>query len=169
MPSTYTPIANYTVPSGGSASYTFNSFSGYTDLVLVMGSVGINSAASAGKLRFNGDTGSNYSVTFMYGNGSTAASSRNTSQSDMRIYGWSSGNVANSNNDNVILHIQNYANTSTYKTVLMRSNLPQAETAAAVGLWQSTAAITSLTLRTYNGTDLWTAGTTFTLYGILAA
>ena len=170
MASTYVPIANYTVPVGGSASYTFSSIpSTYTDLVLVMGSLGINNAASAGKLRFNGDTGSNYSVTFMYGNGSTANSSRSTTQTDMRIYGWSSGNVANSNNDNVVLNIQNYANTTTYKTTVLRSNLPQNEVAAAVGLWRSTAAINSITLRTYNGTDVWTAGSTFTLYGIKAA
>lgn len=169
MASTYTPIATTTLGSA-TASYTFSSIpSTYTDLVLVMGSLGINNAASAGKLQFNGDTGSNYSVTFMYGNGSSVGSSRNTSQTDMRIYGWQAGNVANSNNDNVIINIQNYANTTTYKTAITRSNLPQNETASAVGLWRSTAAINSITLRTYNGTDLWTAGSTFTLYGIKAA
>lgn len=65
---TYFPIANTTL-SSAAASYTFSSISGsYTDLVLVIG--GTLSADISAGIYFNGDTGTNYSTTRMYGNGS---------------------------------------------------------------------------------------------------
>jgi hypothetical protein len=74
MPATYEPIATYTAPSA-QASYTFSSIpSTYTDLVLVA-NFG-KSADTAIKYRVNGDTGSNYSVTALYGDGSSAGSFR---------------------------------------------------------------------------------------------
>jgi hypothetical protein len=60
----------------------------------------------------------------------------------------------------------NYANTSTYKTVLTRSNKYD-RVGAIVGLWRSTAAINSITLTAYSNT--YAIGSTFTLYGIAAA
>jgi hypothetical protein len=62
----------------------------------------------------------------------------------------------------------NYANTTTYKTVLTRANAAASGVDASVGLWGSTAAITSITfdlplVRTIS------TGSTFTLYGIKAA
>lgn len=166
---TYEAIATQTLGSAA-ASITFSSIpSTYTDLVLVIGSLGMNSDGSAGRLRFNGDTGSNYSNTVITGNGSAASSSRESGTSSIRIYGAVIGPTANTNNDNVIVHIQNYANTTTNKTVLVRSNLPARETIAGVGMWRNTAAINSVTVVSYNGTDLFVTGSTFSLYGILAA
>ena len=166
---TYVALATQTLASA-TASVTFSSIpQGYTDLVLVIGSLGMNATGSAGKLRFNGDTATNYSNTVLYGTGSTAGSYRESNQTNIRIYGAAVGPVANGNNDNVILHIQNYSNTTTNKTVIIRNNLPASETVAGVGLWRSTAAITSINIASYNGTDLFTAGSTFSLYGVAAA
>lgn len=159
--STYTPIATNTLGSATS-SVTFNSFSGYTDLILV--TAGTASTSGAGWLTFNGDSptsGSNYSNTSLYGNGATAGSYRRTSQArinDSLFYGTQCNNI---------FHIMNYANTTTYKTVLLRANYPAGELNATVGLWRSTSAITSLTL-THSGGNF-SIGTTFTLYGIAAA
>jgi len=61
----------------------------------------------------------------------------------------------------------NYANSTTNKTVLSRGNNTGNHTIAYVGLWRSTAAITSMLLGTTGST--WMAGSTFTLYGIKAA
>ena len=60
--STYTPIASHTA-SGSESSITFSSIpQGYTDLVLVfLGKV--DSGSGDLGLRFNADTGSNYSTT----------------------------------------------------------------------------------------------------------
>ena len=129
----------------------------------------MNQASSAAKLRLNGDTGSNYSNTILWGNGSTVTSYRENNSNNIRIYGFNSGPTGSGNNDNVIVSIQNYSNATTYKSVLLRSNLTQVELAAGVGLWRNTAAITSATVTSYNGTDTFTTGTTFTFYGIAAA
>jgi hypothetical protein len=59
----------------------------------------------------------------------------------------------------------NYSNSTTYKTILGRSNAATSGTSAAVGLWRSTSAINSIEI----GTVSFTAGSTFSLYGIAAA
>lgn len=159
---TYEPIATQTLGSAAS-SVTFSSISGsYTDLVLV--TAGQGTTAGVGLLTFNGDnpnSGSNYSNTSLYGDGSTAGSYRRTSQARINdSLFW----TAQCNN---IFQIMNYANTTTNKTVLLRANYPGGELNATVGLYRSTSAITSLTL-THSGTTF-IAGSTFTLYGIAAA
>jgi hypothetical protein len=61
----------------------------------------------------------------------------------------------------------NYANTTTYKTILSRINNPGGYVNASVSLWRKTPeAIT--TLEAYAASN-WASGTTFTLYGIKAA
>ena len=159
MASTYTPIATYTVPSAAT-SYTFSSIPAtYTDLVLV--SNGTASSAADIYLQFNSDTGSNYSRTFVYGDGSTAASARSSNSTTLAI------NYFATTQSNNICQIQNYANTTTYKTALARGN-NSGFTIAYAGLWRSTAAINSITLTASGGFTIST-GSTFTLYGIKAA
>ena len=77
MPATYEPIATTTLASAQS-SITFNSFSGYTDLVLVSNWASANSTAFL-NIQFNGDTGNNYSETEIRGDGTSASSARTTS------------------------------------------------------------------------------------------
>ena len=59
----------------------------------------------------------------------------------------------------------NYANTTTYKTVLTRASSNGDIVMANVSTWRSTSAITSLV---YAGATF-NSGTVFTLYGIKAA
>ena len=74
-----------------------------------------------------------------------------------------------------IVQINNYANTSVYKTALIRGNSINPSTSASnattlVGLWRSTAAINSITIYSEGGGSYYIAsGSTFTLYGIKAA
>jgi hypothetical protein len=158
MPSTYEPIATTTLGST-QTSVTFNSFSGYTDLVLVA-SVSSSGGGGVASLRFNGDSGSNYSDTYMYGNGTTAASGRDVSQTVMSAGDYPSSGTFSVN----IYNFQNYSNSTTNKTVLMRHST-NGVTVASVGLWRNTAAITSIVLSSGG----YAAGSTFTLYGIKAA
>jgi len=160
---TYVPIATLTT-SGGEASISFTSIPGtYTDLVLQ----GVVTSGVAYELfmRYNSDTGTNYSNTYMEGNGTSATSARSTSTSLMSI--------AYSNNSNpnpMITQIQNYSNTTTYKTMLSRSSAAGASVMAFVGLWRNTAAITSIELRmSSGGTTVFAANTVLSLYGIAAA
>lgn len=158
--STYTPIYSTTLVSAQS-SVTLNSFSGYTDLVLVMAP--IVSSDTYNFLSINGaPSGSSHSLTRMIGNGSTATSSRESSQARINI--WYSNASTPSN---FIVNLQNYANTTTYKTILCRGNNTADSLAATVGLWSSTAAITSIVLTPQVGN--YNIGSTFTLYGIKAA
>lgn len=156
--STYTPIATTTLGSSQS-SVTFNSFSGYTDLRLVFN----GTSASAGDMyiQFNGDTGTSYSVTNLYGNGSSVGSNR-ASTTNISYTG-----TTTTNRGIVIAEIMNYSNSTTYKTVLSRTSNANYEVQARVGLWRNTAAITSMLIQNTGGN--YETGSTFTLYGILAA
>lgn len=159
MASTYTPIATTTLGSSQS-TVTFNSFSGYTDLILIVN--GTCSAGSYFTLRFNSDTGTNYSNTELVGDGSSASSGRNANSNYMYI------GAIRTTQTNILTQIQNYSNATTYKTVLSRTNNAATETKAVVGLWRNTAAITSIEVGT-GGANTFQTGSTFTLYGIKAA
>ena len=163
--STYTPIATNTLGSAA-ASVTFSSIpSTYTDLVLVYNGK-FASANGQIALQFNGDTATNYSNTELYGNGTTAGSSRESSVSSMRLGYTATANIENMN----IMQIMNYSNATTYKTVLTRQNTAGSASGAAahVGLWRSTSAINSIVVSCYNSLNF-VSGSTFTLYGIKAA
>jgi hypothetical protein len=67
-----------------------------------------------------------------------------------------------------ILHINNYSNSTTYKTVLARGNAATNLVEAFVGLWRNTNAITSISIICQNSKNFG-SGSTFTLYGIKAA
>ena len=154
--------------ASNSTSLTFSSIpSTYTDLIIEC-NFGMNVIGSATRLQFNGDSGSNYSDTFLYGNGSSAGSSRESSASSIRVLGAAVG-PNNALTDNATIHIQNYSNSTTYKSILCRGSSASKEAYAITGLWRNTAAITSLTLLSYNGSDTLLAGSTFTLYGIANA
>jgi len=163
MPSTYEPIATQTLGSTAS-SVTFSSISGsYTDIVVV--AVAGSSSDANWRIQFNGDTSTNYSVTQLAGNGSAAASFRTTSEASFLAnrYAYLSNNL----NNNILINVQNYSNTTTNKTAFIRTNSAALGTDAIVGLYRSTSAITSITLFPNAGSFI--VGSTFTLYGIKAA
>lgn len=169
MASTYEPIQSYTI-TGSPNTVTFSSIpSTYTDLVVVC-SARANYADTIGimRIRFNGDTGSNYSMTQMYGNGSSGTSARVSNQTSFGLE-YISGNTATSGVFSpVILQVQNYSNATTYKTMLSRTNDAAVRVVAQVGLWRSSSAITSIAIDEVLGTN-YAVGSTFTLYGIKAA
>lgn len=164
MPSTYTPIATNTLGSA-TASVTFSSIpSTYTDLIIVINGA-TTSGSNNGEIQFNGDTGNNYSFTWLSGDGTSATSGRSTSTSRILLnyYGYFDTSYVT----NMIVQVQNYSNATTNKTALVRGNNSNNGLAAVVGLWSNTAAITSVTIKT--GSSTFTAGNTFTIYGIKAA
>ena len=170
MPSTYEKIEAYTIPSNA-LSYTLSVIPAtYTDLVLIANikhSFGTTGDVIVDGLQFNSDTASNYSKTNLQGNGTTAASDRGSNMTGISYVASRSSESYYATN---IINIQNYSNTSTYKTALLRGagNGTSVGTNAQVGLWRSTAAINSITITATAGYTL-QSGTTFTLYGIKAA
>jgi hypothetical protein len=163
MSSTYEPIATAT-GTGSSGTITFNSIpSTYTDLVLVANGR-INSGTANLQMQFNGVTSTLYSTTIIYGTGSSALSDRNSNSSVIYVCWasyWNPTDIATT-----IVNIQNYSNTTSNKTLLSRTNAVTYGTEAMVGLWRSTAAINSITLKT--SANNFTTASTFTLYGIKA-
>lgn len=159
---TFEAIATQTLGSAA-ASVTFSSISGtYTDLVLVAAAIGTGDLQIFG--RVNGDSGSNYSNTFLAGNGTSASSIRQSNvtsfQGDYYLAVSTDGGLTTYN-------FMNYSNTTTYKTILARSGLGNKGTNAIVNLWRNTAAINSITLTT--SANNFAIGSVFSLYGIKAA
>jgi hypothetical protein len=166
MPATYEPIATTTLTTTAN-EVNFTSISGsYTDLILV---VQVKSASGNNAyVRFgNGtiDTGSNYSYTAVAGDGSSTYSDGYTNQTRIQLSYFAT--IVNNFNYTSITHIQNYSNTTTNKTILIRQNQTAEGLGAAIGLWRSTAAINAININRSN-VDF-DAGSTFTLYGIKAA
>ncbi len=163
---TYEPIATASI--SGVSTYTFSSISGsYTDLKLVTAAI-VGSAGDYLRIRFNGDTGSNYSSTGLRGTGTAATSSRFTAQTGIYL-----GTAKGGSTTVPLLSIANifsYAG-STNKTCLLEYSNDQNGDGSAerhVGLWRSTSAITSITVYSDGGFNFGT-GSTATLYGIKAA
>lgn len=165
--STYTPIATQTLGST-QATVIFSSIpSTYTDLVFSIQAAG-TPAGNDIRIRFNGDsTGGNYSSTILTGDGSTAQSAvENGATVSSILTDYYSGTSTTLNGMHIV-NIQNYANTTTYKTTLSRASRASSGVDAVVGLWRSTAAINSVTF--IIASNSYAAGSTFNLYGILAA
>ena len=169
MPSTYEPIATTTLGSAA-ATITFSSIPAtYTDLRVVW--IGRSTANTPDlRLRFNSDTGTNYSNTILRGTGAAAESSRQTNVSSFIL---EAGSRTATNPTTPTLRevdVFSYAG-STNKTALAKTsgdlNSVDGNVVVAVGLWRNTAAITSLEFSLTS--DSFAIGTTATLYGIKSA
>jgi hypothetical protein len=162
MATTYTPLATTTLGSN-TTTVTFSSISSaYTDLILVASTKNTTTSVNSLQMAFNSDSGSNYSFSIIYGDGSAVASARYTTQS-VGVAGWDS----TTNFTPTIINIQNYSNATTYKTAISRSADAGGRNSAFVNLWRSTAAISTVSLTSQSASFV--TGSTFTLYGIKAA
>ena len=161
---TYTQIASTTLGTAAS-SVTFSSIPAtYTDLILGVSGIYASGGGSSVSIRFNSDTATNYSVTWIYGGaGASPVSSKVSNVAKMDI-----GYMSGAAQGNTIANIQNYSNSTTNKTVISRGGVTSDLTIEYVGLWRNTAAITSITTLIDSGVN-YAAGCTFNLYGITAA
>lgn len=176
MATTYEPIQTTTLGSAA-ASYTFSSIpSTYTDLVIIFS--GQQDSTYSGRnlnIRFNGDSGTNYSSVQILADGSGVYSGADANQTG--CYGPLINSTGTTSGPSVaVLNIQNYANTSTYKAMVNYGGSASTYVSGTnvgvwvgnnVSTWRSTAAITSVTVLSSNGNL--TSGSTLTLYGIKAA
>jgi predicted DNA binding protein len=162
MPATYEPIATQTLTTSAT-TVTFNSIPNtYTDLVISYGAIGVSDSQL--RIRFNGDTGSNYSYTTMSGNGSTTESFRQANGNSMTTDYYFS---VTTNGGATLINVLNYSNTTTFKTAIMRANNTSYAVMANAGLWRSTSAINQIDLIITTGSLA--AGSVITVYGIKAA
>jgi hypothetical protein len=166
MALTYEPITTQVLGSTAGTVTLTSIPQTYTDLILVV-NAGDTPTATVMRAQFNNDTANNYSETKLKGNGSTVSSSRITTNSELNVGETAYMSTASSSNALYTLHFMNYSNTTTQKTVFYRAGNPNFGDELCVGLYRSTAAITSIKL--FPPGNSFTSGSTFTLYGIKAA
>jgi hypothetical protein len=162
----YDPGATFLIQrvngTGSSSSITFSSIpSTYKHLQIRMSA--INSSGSL-YIRVNGDTGTNYSRHYLYGNGSAVAAA-GAASSNLIYLNPNGGNTTSPQGG--IIDIQEYANTSMNKTVRAFIGVDMNGSGSvwlASGAWLSTSAVNSLTLA-FDANNILT-GSTFALYGL---
>jgi hypothetical protein len=167
---TMTLIQTVTVPAGGQAEFDFiNIPQTYDDLVIMFSVRSANSGTDGGSatMRFNNDSGSNYSFRWIRGDGANATSN-SSSTTFIRVINNSptAGNTA-STFCNSRVYIPNYRG-STAKS-LSEDNVSENNTTTAysflvAGLWTGTAAINRVTVTGEAGNFV--QHSTATLYGI---
>lgn len=165
----------YQVADGTSGYITFNNIpQNYQDLRVVFFPRSATTGTSTDiylRLATTGgviDTGTNYSFTRLYGNGTSAASDRNSPQSYITIGSLPASGATSGIFGSGTLDILNYANSTTYKTSISRSAADTngaGYTTLIAGLWRNTAAITSVQIITNTS---FVSGSTVSLYGIRA-
>ena len=168
----YDSIATTTVGSGGTASVTFSSISQtYTHLQIrwLMRSNRASGTNDGLQVRFNSDTGSNYSNHLLYGDGSGAYAAAGANTTSMPLgYGSSNNTTANIFGAGVI-DILDYTNTSKYTTARGLTGLDTNGSDGTIGLasgsWRNLNAVTSITIFPGTGT-LFNEYTQIALYGV---
>jgi hypothetical protein len=169
MANTYTLLETITVGAAGASSVTFNSIpqTGYTDLVIKASARSTTTEDTFG-IRFNSDSGSNYPYRGLRGNGSTASSFSGTNTL-VALGGMSQSNYTASTFGNSEFYIPNYT-ASNYKSVSVdavnENNATTATAQLSTGLWNSTAAITTIQVIPSSGS--FAQYSTFSLYGVSA-
>lgn len=160
---TYEPLMTHTIVTPAT-SYNLTSIPAtYTDLILIVKSQ-VATVNNSNFIRFNGDTASNYSSTILSGTGSSPYTFRYSN--DSRIFIDFYASPANVDFGMDVVHINGYSDTTINKTTISRGASPYG-TDLIVGLWRSTAAISSI--QVIQPSFNFNAGTTFTLYGVTAA
>lgn len=163
------PISTVTVGSGGASNITFTGISqSYTDLqILLSVRSAYNGLNDSTLLRFNGDSGNNYSYRVIQGDGSAASSFSGSATAQIFPANINGATSTSNTFANLSIYIPNYTSAN-YKSVSCES---AEETNAATiysdliaGLWSSTSPISSILVQASNGN--FTQYSSATLYGI---
>lgn len=166
------PIYTQVVGSGGAGTISFNNIpNNYADLRIVASTRSSATGALEGLYLFiNGDSGSNYSTTAIYGSGSSGIGSYRASNQGVGAIGTgdTAGNTTNTFST-VEIYIPNYT-LSSFKQIISDSVAENNTTGGATlrmfsTLWRNTAAINSIRLQNDSG-GTFVQNTTITLYGI---
>jgi hypothetical protein len=178
-PGAMIPIATVTVGSGGSEYIEFTSIPNTYEHLQIRclsqenESGGTNTSYDNFVMRFNSDTGANYSRHHLNGDGAsaTAYGAANVSWAYSGIS--QRGGSSNLYFGVTIIDILDYSNTNKYKTVRALSGADLSGSGnirLASALWQSTSAITSIRIQS-DGAPQWSLKqySSFALYGVKRA
>jgi len=166
----YESIATVSIGSGGAATATFSSIpSTYKHLQVRLITRNDRANTLDGLyMRFNSDSGTNYSDHFLRGSGSAVDANADVSSAYMLMGTVPASSATASVFAGGVIDVLDYANTNKYKTV--RNLLGyDANGSGYVGLfsgnWRSTSAVISITLGSTNGSGF-LQYSSFALYGI---
>jgi hypothetical protein len=167
--SSYESIATVTVGANQS-TITFSSIATTWTHLQIRGIARNGSPDSAGndniRMRFNSDTGSNYSLHYLYGTGSSALAGAGANQSIMLAGKPASGGDGSNIFGAFVTDILEYKNTNIYKTIRTLTGIDNNGSGIiffSSGNWRNTNAITTITLT--SDADF-TSYSSFALYGI---
>jgi hypothetical protein len=158
MTATYVALATVTL-TGNDSEILFSSIPGtYRDLVLVMNAATTSNANN--RMRFNGDSGTNYALIFMWGDGGGTAT--DAFSLSWAAIDWSAFTTTTVGATNHIVQIMDYSANNKHKLTLNRGNRAQGLVETLTNRWANNDPITSISIT--GGTFV--AGSTFSLYGI---
>lgn len=167
----YESISTVTVGAGGTSTVTFTSIPSTFKHLQIRGIARVTGATTDANIymNFNGDSASNYSQHYLFGNGSGPAAGGGSSSSvEIGIRATGANSTSGVFGAGVI-DILDYANTNKYKTVRSLNGHDQNAVATGYvfftsGNWRNTAAVSSITLTSSNGNIAQYSH--FALYGI---
>jgi len=173
--SSYESIATYEVDSSGTSSITFSSIpSTYRHLQIRWVARENTGSVSDGneniRIRFNSDSGSNYSLHRMYSTGSSYSADGYANQTDVVVNGFAGNGATTSIYGMGILDILDYRDTDKYKTMRYCGAIDLNGSGYVwfgAGNWRNTNAITTIALR--EDTNSFKQYSHFALYGINGA
>jgi len=162
------------VLSSNTASITFSSLSTYAStyqhLQIRFTARSTNSGTTSGGMRFNSDSGNNYALHSLEGNGSAVFSGASTSQNNMLLMvgGVPGASAASGLFCAGVFDILDPFETTKNKTVkALQGFATGGPIRLNSGLWINTSALTSANL--FPSLGDWLTGSRFSLYGIKAA
>lgn len=175
---TYVKIASTTLTATTSTITFSNIPQGYTDLrVVIAGNQYTSASYGEYNMRYNSDSGSNYSNYGMYSNttqGTTPIANYSIANQTSISLGVMVDFTAGSNTwvSHSKVDIMSYSNTAAYKSCLVANSMIQSgdysRLTETVGTWRSTAAITSISFHAITDPPF-NVGVTVNIYGIKAA
>lgn len=159
--------------TGSSGTITFSSIpSTYKHLqIRAIVKTDSTTALGVGNLRFNSDSGANYTRHRLYGDGASVVADGTTGATSIVGAAWGAGSPTGSTNivGPSIIDVQNYTSTTSNKTVRFIGARDYNDTNGFIllgsGLWLNTNAVTSIEFTVTGGTNF-TTQTVFSLYGI---
>jgi hypothetical protein len=174
--STYTPL--YSTTTGSTATeidVDVSSFTTYTDLVIYVFPFAETGDSNGLRIRFNGDTGNNYSANFNWAKDANTTPTGYDSNEEINgssigtAWQIAPGTSGASTPTTFYMELFSYRNTSLHKNMLIKGGKSNSTVEFNAGRWKSTSAITSIQFRTSGGSgNRLTAGTRIVIWGIKA-
>jgi len=172
MPATFTLISSVTVGSGGAANIEFTSIPAtYTDLAVLLSVRSTRTSDYRDELfiRFNSDSGNNYSTRVLIGSGAGGGSASVASTNYIKKGTMPSDTSTASTFGNNLIYIPNYAGSNQKSVsgdqVMENNSATNYYLELEASLWTGTSAITSITFTPEVGPNFAQYSTAY-LYGI---